>query len=89
MKHRLNGQTHRLYSSVLRSNKKILFTTLISTKRKRSDENQDGTDDGENNMAKQIQMTVPKPMTGRSEAVIGQNPKPKEQKQMKHIAEMM
>lgn len=74
-----------LYSSVLRSKRKVLFTTPVSTKRKRSDDNDDGTVGGknknENKMAKQIQLTVPKQMSGRSEAVIGQKPKPKEQKQ--------
>lgn len=71
-----------LYSSVLRSKRKVLFTTPISTKRKRPDDNDDGTDGGEKKTSKPIKLPVPKPMSGRSEAVIGQKPKPKEQKQM-------
>ncbi len=72
------------YSSVLR--KKILFTTPVSTKRKRSDDNDDGMDGGVNKTAKQIQSSMPKPMTGRSEATIGQKPKPKERKQMRPLS---
>lgn len=79
-----SGSVNRpLYSSVLRSKRKVLFTTPVATKRKRSDDSESGMVSGENKTAKQIQLMVPKSMIGRSEAVIGQKPKPKEPKIMK------
>lgn len=76
----------QLYSSVLKSKRKVLFkggesvnSTPISSKRKRHDDSESGMNLNVNKMTKPISL-IPKPMMGRSEAVIGQKPRPHEPK---------
>lgn len=79
MKTSTESLTTPLYSTVLRSKRKSLFMTPVSGKRKRLNDNDEHNGDSdEHKMAKQRQSMVPKPLYGRSEAVIGQKPKPKE-----------
>lgn len=77
----LNGSSNRpLYSSVLRSKRKIVFATPASIKRKRTDENGNGQTSDDRGTTEQLKTAVPKPMLGRSAAVIGQKPKAMERR---------
>lgn len=77
----LNGTFNRpSYTSVLKSKRKIVFTTPASSKRRRPDDSANKTNCDENETTKQLKTAVPKPKLGRSAAVIGQKPKAMEQR---------
>lgn len=89
------GSTNRqLYSSVLKSKKKVLFTgnhstqsTPISSKRKRQDNSDIDLIDLSVTGNKTIkpEMRIPKPKMGTKDVVIGQKPKPWEPRASKRL----
>lgn len=82
-----------IYSSLLKSKRKISFKdseseiqTPASSKRKRQDDRENGKSPHDNKMTKPFSLRIPKPLMGRSEANIGQRPKPQEPKVLKRRA---